>query len=37
MDSHGATFEYTKYYYWEGYKVFGHIFLEGDRIFGLLT
>ena len=34
MDSHGATFEYTKCYYGEGYKVFGHIFLEGAGFLG---
>ena len=37
MDSHGATFEYSKCYYRGGLQIFrAHIF-GGGRIFGLLT
>ena len=37
MDSHDATFEYSKCYYRGGLKFYGHTFIGGGRIFGLLT
>ena len=37
MDSHGATFEYSKYYYKGGLQIFRAHSFGGGRIFGLLT
>ena len=34
MDSHDATFEYSKCYYRGGLQFFGHTFLEGAGVLG---
>ena len=34
MDSHDATFEYSKCYYRGGLQFFGHTFLEGAGFLG---